>query len=82
MHEHIARATYYFSVHLMYASIVGAVAWFLTSVGGASATTKYWIWIVTAFNFILPTGAVMDRLWASHLTWARPLELLAGRYGI
>ena len=78
MHEHIARATYYFSVHLLYASIVGAVAWFLTSVRGASATTKYWIWIVTAFNFILPTGAVMDRLWASHLTWARPLGAIGG----
>jgi beta-lactamase regulating signal transducer with metallopeptidase domain len=78
VHEHIARATYYFSVHLLYASIVGAVAWFLTSVRGASATTKYWIWIVTAFNFILPTGAVMDRLWASHLTWARPLGAIGG----
>jgi len=78
VHEHIARATYYFSVHLLYASIVGTVAWLLTSIRGASATTKYWIWIVTAFNFIVPTGAVMDRLWASHLTWARPLGAIGG----
>ena len=26
MHEHIARAMYYFSVHLLYASIVGSAA--------------------------------------------------------
>jgi hypothetical protein len=27
VHEHIARAMYYFSVHLLYASIVGCAAW-------------------------------------------------------
>jgi beta-lactamase regulating signal transducer with metallopeptidase domain len=73
MHEHVARAMYYVSVHLLYASAVGAVAWLLTSIGGASATTKYWIWVVTAFNFIVPTGAGIDKLWARHLMWARPL---------
>ena len=40
---------------------------------GASSTTKYWIWVVTALNFIVPTGAVMDKLWAPHLAWATPL---------
>jgi len=73
MHEHIARAMYYVSVHLLCASAVGAAAWVLTSIRGASATTKYWIWVVTAFNLIVPTGAVIDKLWARHLTWARPL---------
>src|SRR5438477_8683188 len=34
---------------------------------------KYWIWIATAFNFVLPSGALIDKLWAAHLTWARPL---------
>jgi hypothetical protein len=29
-HEHIARAMYYFSVYLLFASIVGSVAWVLT----------------------------------------------------
>jgi beta-lactamase regulating signal transducer with metallopeptidase domain len=73
VHEHIARTMYYFSVHLMYASIVGCVAWVLTTLRGTSATTKYWIWVVTALNFIVPTGAVMDKLWAPHLGWATPL---------
>lgn len=73
MHEHIARAMYYFSVHLMYASIVGCAAWVLTTARGASATTKYWIWVVTALNFIVPMGAVMDKLWAPHFGWATPL---------
>lgn len=73
MHEHIARAIYYFSVHLMYASIVGCVVWVLTTIRGASATTKYWIWVVTALNFIVPIGAVIDKLWAPHFGWATPL---------
>jgi beta-lactamase regulating signal transducer with metallopeptidase domain len=64
---------YYFSVHLLYASIVGAAAWLLTTIRGASATTKYWIWVVTALNFIMPTGAVIDKLWAPHLRWATPV---------
>jgi beta-lactamase regulating signal transducer with metallopeptidase domain len=79
VHEHIARAMYYFSVHLLYASIVGSAAWVLTSIRGASATTKYWIWVVTAFNFVVPVGAVVDKLWAPHLAWAAPLGAIGGR---
>lgn len=78
MHEHIARAMYYFSVHLLFASIVASAAWALTSVLRASATTKYWVWVATAFNFVLPSGALADRLWATHLTWARPLAAIGG----
>ena len=78
MHEHIARAMYYFSVHLLYASIVGSAAWVLTSIRGASATTKYWIWVVTACNFVVPVGAVVDKLWAPHLGWAAPLGAIGG----
>ena len=78
MHEHIARAMYYFSVQLLYASIVGCAAWVLTSIRGASATTKYWIWVVTAFNFVVPVGAVVDKLWAPHLAWAAPLGAIGG----
>jgi beta-lactamase regulating signal transducer with metallopeptidase domain len=69
---------YYFSVHLLYASTVGAAAWMLTIIRGASATTKYWIWVVTALNFIVPTGAVIDKLWAPHLRWATPLGVIGG----
>ena len=73
MHEHIARVMYYFSVHILYASIVGAAASVLTSIRSVSSTTKYWIWVVTALNFTVPTGAVVDKLWATHLRWATPL---------
>ena len=90
MHEHVARAMYYLSVHLLYASTVSAAAWLLTSIPGASATTKYWVWVVTAFNFVLPVGAVIDKLWALHFTWAAPLgaigspvwDMTQGRTGI
>jgi len=78
VHEHIARAMYYFGVHLLYGSIVGSAAWVLTSIRGASATTKYWLWVVTAFNFVVPSGALIDKLWAPHLTWARPLGAIGG----
>src|SRR5437879_561019 len=76
MHEHITRALYYFDIHLLYASMVGFAAWALTSVLGASATTKYWIWVATSLNFILPVGAVLDKLWAPHLSWAAPLGII------
>jgi bla regulator protein blaR1 len=78
VHEHIAQTMYYFSVHLLYASMVGAAAWILTSIRGASATTKYWIWVLTAFNFVVPSGAIVDKLWAPHLAWAAPLGALGG----
>lgn len=78
MHEHIARSMYYVSIHLLYASMVGAVTWMLTSIRGASATTKYWMWVVTASNFVVPVGAMFDRVWALHLAWARPLGAIGG----
>jgi beta-lactamase regulating signal transducer with metallopeptidase domain len=78
VHEHIARAMYYLSIHLLFASIVGGVAWGLTSTLRASATTKYWIWVATALNFVLPTGALIDKLWAPHFTWAYPLGAIGG----
>jgi bla regulator protein blaR1 len=78
VHEHIARAMYYFSIQLLYASIVGVAAWLLTSMRSASATTKYWIWLVTALNFMAPAGAVIDRLWAPHMRWATPLGAIGG----
>ena len=76
MHEHIARALYYLEIHLLYASIVCLAAWVLTSLRLGSATTKYWIWVVAALNFIFPLGAVLDKLWASHLSWAAPLGII------
>src|ERR1700691_1280312 len=78
VHEQIARAMYHSSVHLLFASIVALAAWVLTSFLRASATTKYWIWVATAFNFIVPSGALIDKLWAPHLTWARPIGAIGG----
>ena len=78
MHEHIARAMYYLSIQLLFASIVGLSAWALTSILPASATTKYWIWVATTLNFVLPLGAVIDKLGAPQLTWARPLAVIGG----
>src|SRR3984885_16250966 len=69
---------YYLSIHSLFASIVAAAAWTLTSTIRASATTKYWIWIGTAFNFVLPTGAFIDKLWAPHFPWAYPLGAIGG----
>src|SRR5438105_2809114 len=60
------------------ASIVGCAAWALTSIGRASATTKYWLWVATVFNFVVPAGAVIDKLWAPHLAWAAPLGAIGG----
>jgi beta-lactamase regulating signal transducer with metallopeptidase domain len=76
MAEHIARALYYVDVHLLYASIVAIAAWILTSIPWGDATTKYWIWVATSLNFILPVGATLDKVWSSHLSWARPLSVI------
>ena len=76
MHEHVARTMYYFGIHMLYASIVACAAWALTSIRGGSATTKYWIWVMTTLNFIVPTGALIDKMWAPHLTWAAPLGVI------
>lgn len=73
MHEHIAQTLYYLGVHLLFASLVWTAAWVLTSILRGSATTKYWIWLATSLNFILPLGAILDKIWAPHLSWARPL---------
>jgi len=76
MHEHITRGLYYFEVHLLFASIAGLVAWVLTSIHRGSATTKYWIWVATTLNFLLPVGAILDRVFSSRLTWATPLGVI------
>lgn len=76
MPEYIVRTFYYAAIHLMFASIVCLAALALTSVPRGSATTKYWIWTATSVNFFLPVGAILDRLWATHLSWARPLGII------
>jgi beta-lactamase regulating signal transducer with metallopeptidase domain len=73
MHEHIARAIYYCEIHLLFTSMVWFAAWLLTSIPAGSATTKHWIWLATSLNFMLPLGAMFDKLWAPYLSWATPL---------
>jgi beta-lactamase regulating signal transducer with metallopeptidase domain len=78
MHEQIARPLYYLGVHLLYASLVWFAACLLTSIPRGSATAKHWIWVATSLNFILPIGALLDKLLARHLTWASPIPFIGG----
>jgi beta-lactamase regulating signal transducer with metallopeptidase domain len=74
MREQVAPFVYYLEVHLLYASILCLSAWALTSIRAASATWKYWIWVATSLNFIVPLGGFLDRFGASTLSWARQLR--------
>jgi beta-lactamase regulating signal transducer with metallopeptidase domain len=56
-------------IHLVYASIVCVAAWLLTSLPRGSATQKYWIWVATSINFLLPLSAVPDRFWPPRAAW-------------
>lgn len=78
MPEHIVRAFYYAAIHLTFASMVALAALALTSVRRVSAATNYWIWTAAVLNFFLPIGAILDRILASHLAWARPLGVIGG----
>src|SRR5215813_15446399 len=73
---HIAPAIYYFEVHLLYASLVCCAAWVLTRLPLGSATLKYWIWVATALNFMVPFGGFIDAFGATRISWARPLSVL------
>ncbi|HEY3785272.1 MAG TPA: M56 family metallopeptidase [Steroidobacteraceae bacterium] len=74
MNEHVAPAVYYLEVHLLYASIVCLAAWVLTSFWKLNATWKYWIWVATLLNFIVPIGGFFNRFGASRVSWARQLS--------
>ncbi len=74
MHEHLAPGVYYLEVHLLYASIVCLAAWALTSLWKMSATGKYWIWVVTSLNFIVPIGGFFNGFGAAHVAWAKQLH--------
>jgi beta-lactamase regulating signal transducer with metallopeptidase domain len=74
MHEHVAPAVYYLEVHLLYASIVCLAAWVLTSLWTGNATWKYWAWVATSLNFVVPLGGFFNRFGASHVAWATQLS--------
>jgi beta-lactamase regulating signal transducer with metallopeptidase domain len=73
MHEHVAPAVYYLEVHLLYASVVCVVAWILTSIWNGAATAKYWIWVATSLNFMVPFGGFFNAFGASRVPWATQL---------
>jgi beta-lactamase regulating signal transducer with metallopeptidase domain len=73
MHEHVGPVVYYLEVHFLFASIVCLAAWLLTSAWNSSATWKYWIWVATLLNFLLPLGGFLDRFGASSVSWATQL---------
>jgi beta-lactamase regulating signal transducer with metallopeptidase domain len=65
-------------VHLLCASILCLAAWALTSIRGASATWKYWIWVATSVNFMVPLGGFFNGFGASRVSWATQLGGLDG----
>jgi beta-lactamase regulating signal transducer with metallopeptidase domain len=73
MHEHIAPAVYYLEVHLLCASIACFAAYVLTSVWRGAASVKYWIWVATSLNFLIPLGGFFNRFGASRIPWATQL---------
>lgn len=73
MREHIAPALYYLEVHLLYASVVCLATWVLTSLWKGCDTAKYWIWVVTSVNFMVPVAGFFNGFGSSRLSWATQL---------
>jgi len=61
-------------IHLTFATLVALAAWAVTSSPRVSATTKYWIWVATSINFVLPIGVLVDRFRPPDASWFLPLE--------
>jgi hypothetical protein len=61
-------------IQLAFASLVALAAWAVTSSGRVSATAKYWIWVATSVNFVLPVGVLVDRFRPPQGSWVLPLE--------
>ena len=74
MHEHVAPAVYYFEVHLLYASLLCLAAWMLTSLWQGAATAKYWIWVVTSVNFLVPFAGFFNSFGGARIRWATQLS--------
>src|SRR5215469_10840103 len=72
--EHVAPAVYYLEVHFLFASVVCVAAWLLTSLWRGSYTAKYWIWVATAANFMVPIGGFFNGFGAARLSWATQLR--------
>jgi beta-lactamase regulating signal transducer with metallopeptidase domain len=61
-------------IHLTFATLVALAAWAMTSLPRVSATTKYWIWVATSINFVLPVGVLVERFRPPDAPWVLPLE--------
>lgn len=77
MLDDVARLVPSIEAHLLFASIVWIAAFLLTSMPRGSATTKYWIWVITSLNFLLPLSALPARLWPSFVAWFPPGRVIA-----
>jgi beta-lactamase regulating signal transducer with metallopeptidase domain len=78
--ERIGTFLWTMEFHLLYASLVWLAAWLLTSSRGGSATAKYWIWVATSINFLLPFSAIplpVRISTASGKTWTTPGLMIA-----
>lgn len=64
--------THAFAVHLLYATIVWIAAWLVTSIRSGSATAKYWIWVATSLNFVLPLSTLPRGMWPAQVSWFTP----------
>ena len=82
MTEQIVRIAHSLEIHLFYASVVWLAAWLLTSMQRGSATTKYWIWVATSVNFLVPLSVIPDRFWPSRVSWFTPQLGPIARYTI
>jgi len=77
MHEHLAPIVYFLLVHFLYASLVCVAAWLVTSTPGASANVKYWIWVATFLNFVVPLAGCLDGFGAWDIHGATQITVLA-----
>ncbi|MBV9620722.1 MAG: M56 family metallopeptidase [Gammaproteobacteria bacterium] len=77
MREHVAPFVYYLEVHVLCASLLCLATWALTSIKGGSATWKYWMWVVTSVNFVVPLAGFFNGFGSSHVSWATQLGTLA-----
>ena len=55
--------------HLLFASIVWVAAWLLTLLPSVTATAKYWMWVATFVNFVLPLNLIPARLLPREVSW-------------
>lgn len=76
MREHLAATVYFLEIHLLYASMVCCAAWALSAIPRASATIKYWLWVVASLNFLIPVAGFIDGFGGVSIPGANELRSL------